>query len=273
MQDTGKFRTNSKDQFYTKSLVAKTCVDTLLQFISQPEEYLWLEPSAGNGSFLKAVPSFCNTMGLDIDPPTPEISQTDFLTWDPIPKQKYILFGNPPFGRQASLAKAFISKGCEFATFIAFILPRSFMKPSMTNVFPLPFHCIYTRELEKNSFEINQQDYHVPCVFQIWEKKTIDRVVAPKIQEEGFVYVKWDDSFHLAFRRVGGLAGQCYEYGLKEFNPQCFYFLQFENKFVKKIKKIIKEINSHSFPSNTVGPKSLSKSEINQVVNEILKKL
>jgi hypothetical protein len=33
---------------------------------------------------------------------------------------------------------------------------------------------------------------------------------------------------------------------------------------------IIEKINKHTFPSNTVGPRSLSKSEVNVVLNQII---
>jgi hypothetical protein len=36
---------------------------------------------------------------------------------------------------------------------------------------------------------------------------------------------------------------------------------------------IIEKVNQHTFPSNTVGPRSLSKSEANEVLNEVLKEL
>jgi hypothetical protein len=274
MQDTGKFRTNTKDQFYTKSHVAKACIDKVLEIVPQSSSYLWLEPAAGNGSFLHALSDSFDSLGMDIDPASDDIMKTDFLNWEPIIKKKCIVFGNPPFGRQSSMAKAFITKASIFADIIAFILPRSFMKPSMTNVFPLKFHCLYSKELEEKSFEINQGScsYDVPCVFQIWEKKATDREIVPKVPEIGFQYVKSDQPFDIAFRRVGGLAGKCYLSGVKDFNPQCYYFLQFNPQYVQKIPRILKDINLHEFPSNTVGPKSISKQEVNVVINEIIQK-
>lgn len=267
MQDTGKNR-NTKDQFYTKSTVSKLCIDTIISNIPDAYKFKWVEPSAGNGSFLNNVPSGFDKLGIDIDPKTNDIQQVDFMEWKYESDKPCLLFGNPPFGRQSSLAKQFIKHGCEFADVIAFILPRSFLKPSMTNAFNIKFHCKTTIELEKDSFELNGIPYDVPCVFQIWVKQDTARPLEPIVKPFGFTYVKGVD-YHIAFRRVGGLAGKCYPPGV--FNPQCYYFWKLDVEFIPRIDDIIEKMNEHIFPSNTVGPRSLSKSEANKVMNYILK--
>lgn len=265
-QDTGKFRKNLKDQFYTKKSVALACINTILSKISDPSRYLWVEPSAGNGSFLTQVPEGLDKFGLDLDPKGPGIIQGDFLTWVPPTGKDIILFGNPPFGRQSALAKAFIRKGCQFASIIAFVLPRSFVKPSMSNTFDSKFHLVHSNELEKYSFVLNEEKYDVPCVFQIWEKKETPRILEQNVEPVGFEYVKegWD----LALRRVGGLAGRCYPNDGTKYSVQSHYFIKFPPG--TNLDRIIQGVNSHKFPSNTVGPRSLSKSEINVVLNHLL---
>ena len=270
-QDTGKKRKNSKDQFYTKETCAKDCVDKLLPRYST---YQWIEPSAGNGVFLKCLPSTIEKIGVDIDPKADFIQKTDFLEWTPPPTvKKRIFFGNPPFGRQSCLAKAFIKHAAMTADVMAFILPRSFVKPSMSRVFPLSFHCLSSEELPKNSFEVNGIQYDVPCVFQIWEKQITNRVIVDAVQEDGFKYVKCDEPFDISLKRVGGLAGKCKQGEKKDFNPQYHYFIKFEEEYLPFIEWIMDEINGHTFPTNTVGPRSLSKSEVNEVVNDILRRV
>lgn len=266
-QDTGKFRKNTKDQYYTKASVAKACVDKINELCKS--EYQWIEPSAGNGVFLKL--GGADKLGIDLEPKSAGIQQGNFLDWVPTSEKKRIFFGNPPFGRQGSLAKSFIKHAAKFAEIIAFILPRSFVKPSMSRAFPLKFHCLYSGELEKNAFEVNKVEYDVPCVFQIWEKRSTERVLAVPVKEEGFQYVKSD--FHIAFKRVGGLAGKCAAPSpgsTTVFNPQYHYFLRLDEEYLPHIQKIIDAVNLHTFPSNTVGPRSLSKSEVNEVLNQIL---
>ena len=269
-QDTGKFRINVKDQFYTNENVAKSCIQHILTLLPFTSEYLWVEPSAGNGSFLHNIPSTFEKIGLDLEPNAADIHKQDYLEWTPPTDKDMIVFGNPPFGRQASLAKSFIAKSCKFAKVVAFILPKSFTKPSMFNAFDLKFHLIKSIELEKNSFSINGAKYDVPCVFQIWQKKDIPRIVEDKVSSNGFQYVKISDKYDVAFRRVGGLAGKCYKNDGTAFSIQSHYFLNFDDKVSPFMDIVIEKINKHTFPSNTTGPRSLSKSEINIVINSII---
>jgi len=305
-QDTGKYRTNTKDQFYTSPSVAKKCIQILISRLHNGElyspvlplsSYLWVEPSAGNGAFLNNIPDTYDKIGIDIEPSVgsskENILKQDFLTWVP-PEQKtktnqkpVIIFGNPPFGRQSSLAKAFIAHSCKFpaTSTIAFILPRSFIKPSMSCAFDVHFHCIHSSDVERNAFVLGgscgNASYDVPCVFQIWQKRSVPRIVPEKITEKGFQYVKGTDPHDIVIRRVGVYAGRCFDGGgvgagdinnATEFNKQTHYFIKLDEQFVavQHIKKIVDNINAHVFPTNTTGPRSLSKPEINDVLNEIL---
>lgn len=274
-QDTGKFRKNTKDQYYTKFSVAKQCVDQIVRLFPHSNSYQWIEPSAGNGVFLRALPdSITDKLGIDIDPKSAEVQRADFLTWSPTDVVTRVFFGNPPFGRQGSLAKSFIKHSATQADIIAFILPRSFVKPSMSKAFPLAFHCVYTVDIEKNAFEVNQKEYDVPCVFQIWEKRAYPREIPPPIKESGFTYVKKTEPFHIACKRVGGLAGKCYPCSPTaslDYHAEYHYFLRLDENHIPQLQPIINAMNAHVFPSNTVGPRSLSKSEINEVLNLVLR--
>jgi hypothetical protein len=269
-QDTGKHRKNLHDQFYTKESKAKLCVDVLLQHVPESLEWLWVEPSAGKGAFLLSVPSSVSKVGIDIDPKHASIHQADFLQWAPPSNSKIVVFGNPPFGRQSSLAKAFIKKAATFADCIAFILPRSFKKPSMNRAFPPNFHLIYTMEMESKSFEVNGDDYSVPCVFQIWQKKDTERVIEKPASEEPyhFTYKKVTDTYHLAIRRVGGKAGTAF-LPPGTFNAQTHYYISLQEP--QHATEIRDNFNKHNFPSNTTGPRSLSKSEITRVLNQVVR--
>jgi hypothetical protein len=269
-QDTGKFRTNIKDQFYTNERVAKQCIAEILRLVPSISQYVWIEPSAGKGSFLHNIPSTFDKIGLDVDPKSPDIQTQDYLTWNPTSSKPIVVFGNPPFGRQSSLAKAFIRKSCQFASVIAFILPKSFTKPSMNNAFDSLFHCIHSVELERNAFVLNDSDYDVPCVFQIWQKKSHPRVLEAPILPSKFTYTKCNQPYDIAFRRVGGLAGKCYINDGTHYSIQSHYFIKFDDDIVSHLPAIITKINDHPFPSNTVGPRSLSKNEVNEVLNSIV---
>ena len=83
--------------------------------------------------------------------------------------------------------------------------------------------------------------------------------------------MKHGEPFDIAFKRAGGLAGKCYKAGLKEYNKQYHYYLKLNAAFVDRVDEIMEKVNAHTFPSNTVGPRSLSKSEANEVLNVILR--
>lgn len=279
-QDTGKFRENTKDQYYTQKEVAAHCVQRILELLPQAggeaaAEAAWIEPSAGKGVFLEAAKAagITGAIGLDIDPKAEGIQKADFLSWQPAGQAAQLIFGNPPFGRQGSAAKAFIKHAAGFVETkaIAFILPRSFVKPSMSRAFPPRFHCLWSEELGNNSFEVNGEPYDVPCVFQIWERREVDRSVVAAPTEKGFCYVKAGEACHIVFRRVGGTAGSCVAFdAAASYNKQVYYFLRLDEEYQPHVKKIVAAVNGHVFPSNTVGPRSLSKGEATEVLNEVL---
>lgn len=270
IQDTGKFRTNSKDQFYTNKDIANTCVQITLEKLPHLSTYTWVEPSAGSGSFIHALSPSYHRIAMDIEPMCDGIETQDFLEWEPTVSGKNIVFGNPPFGKQSSLAKSFIKKSCTFADVIAFILPKSFTKPSMNKAFSDQFHLVHTHEITNNAFEVNGKPYNVPCVFQIWEKRNRKRRQTKNVEPVGFKYVKPGEPHDFAFRRVGVYAGRCYK---KDVSPQSHHFLKLDEDVKLHIDTLMTKINKHKFPTNTVGPRSLTKTEINSVLNRMIKAL
>jgi len=264
-QETGKKRKATNEQYYTKASVAKECIKLIKETVKNSRTYQWIEPSAGSGAFLVR-----GCIAMDIEPKHNDVIKQDFLQYTPESAQeKTLIYGNPPFGRQSSLAKRFIRRAYSFADVIAFILPLSFTKPSMSNIFPVHYHCVASNVLDKDSFEVNGESYHVPCVFQIWMKKETPREREKLIAPEGFSYVKKEDGFDFAIRRVGVYAGKAFLKDSQSFNKQCFYFIKLDDE--TKIEKLLEIVNNHIFPSNTVGPRSLSKNEITSVLNNKLK--
>ena len=66
-----------------------------------------------------------------MEPENDEIIKQDYLEFDFNLQNSYKrihIVGNPPFGRQSSLAIKFIKKSCEYCDSISFILPKSFKK-------------------------------------------------------------------------------------------------------------------------------------------------
>lgn len=150
------------DKFYTKDDIAKSCIRDVLDFNINFDYFI--EPSAGNGSFYKYLPT--NKIGMDIEPEHPYIIKEDFLSSNYITKNSCII-GNPPFGVRNNLAKKFIKHSLE-AKMIAFILPQTYNKITCQCIFPYNFSLAFQKSLGYNSFTLNGNEYHVPSIFQIW---------------------------------------------------------------------------------------------------------
>jgi len=270
-QKTGLKRENF-DKFYTKDIIVNLCYKKIREFLNINLEDLIIEPSAGSGAFINILKSLSNNnIFIDIKPEHEDIIESDFLKYDiNSVKNKYNkihIIGNPPFGRQSSLAIKFI-KYSEFAHSISFILPRSFKKKSMQKYFPQSFHLICNIDLPDNCFLINNIEHNVPCVFQIWEKRNYNRIKIEKLKPINYEFVKIDKNPEISFRRVGVYAGKIDKNIEKSI--QSHYFIKF-NKKLGNIDDIIKKLNNIKFnTNNTVGPKSISKQEIIEEFNKIL---
>lgn len=272
IQNVGLKRDNL-DKFYTKSSVVKECINLIKENIQIKKNDMIIEPSAGNGAFIKKIKKISkNYKFYDIKPENKEIEKQDYLDldYDEI-KNNYNnihIIGNPPFGRQSSLAIKFIKKSCNFCDTLSFILPKSFKKISMQKAFPLNFHLICNYDLPEKSFLVNDEEYDVPCVFQIWQKKDENRVIPKIIKPKNYIFVKKEENPDISVRRVGVNAGNISK-DIDNKSIQSHYFIKIidrnniENK-IEKLKKIKYEFN------NTVGPKSLSKQELIAKYNEIL---
>lgn len=240
------------DKFYTKPEVAAQ----LLQELDVLSYSLIIEPSAGNGSFSNFIP---NCIALDIEPENEKITRQDFFTYEP-QQGNILVIGNPPFGEQSTLAIQFFNHAAKFADTIAFILPKSFRKTSIQNKLNLFFWLVKEMEVPKNSFLLQEQEYDVPCVFQIWKKKEKQRekIVFPK-ESEYFSFTKEKDRADFRVQRVGGNAGKAFldKNGASSSN----YYLQNISDF--STEKLIELLNRVEYESinDTVGPKSLPKGE------------
>lgn len=279
MKKTGLNRDLS-DKFYTKPEVAKKCVEEWKKLNVGKENNLVIEPSAGSGSFTNLIHEW-SSISYDIAPAHVQVREQDFLKLDlnqcfQIPCH-YI--GNPPFGRQSSLAKKFIKKICQAdntKTF-SFILPKSFKKESMQRCIPLNFHLASQIDIEIDAFTVEGEDYNVPCVFQVWEKKDTAREVSPKLEPKGFKFVKDKKDATMALRRVGVYAGKMIDMMQDTVNwaslsDQSHYYITFDESKSYKERTKFKEEYYEKISwnhDNTVGPKSIGKQEFIRELNKL----
>ena len=270
---TKGLKRNVIDKFYTKKETVDYIIKMFKEHILINNDDLIIEPSAGNGAFVDAIKSLTSNYEFyDLEPEHDEIVKQDYLLYNAYKNENAYknihILGNPPFGRQSSLAIKFIKKSCEFCTSISFILPRSFKKDSLKKTFPLNFHLLFEIDLPENSFLVNAKEHDVPCIFQIWEKKTTNRVVNEKLEPVNFMFVEKTENPDISFRRVGVNAGTI-DKKIDEKSIQSHYFIKFING--KSITDNINKLSTITYDfNNTVGPKSISKQELIFKFNPLL---
>lgn len=260
------------DKFYTKPEVAALYIAK-----ADISHYTTIiEPSAGNGSFSSQIP---NCIALDLKPEGVGIREQDWLKYEHPEKldgEKVLIIGNPPFGQQNSVAVKFINHAAAFADRVAFILPVSFKKESVQNRISLDMHLTYEEDLPKNSFTFNGENYDVKCVFQIWDRKEEKRVKKAKTNlntNNMFDFVRKSESPDAVIHRVGGRAGTvslAWE-GKTEMNH---YFIRLKKDSDREnLIETVEELNKISYPSryHSVGPRSVSKVELNEEINKVFK--
>lgn len=158
------------DKFYTKEDLAKELFDWMLEVLElNPKAEMFLEPSAGSGSFSNLIE---NVDAYDIKPENNNIKEADFLTLQ-LNRKDYITIGNPPFGRKSDLAIQFFNKSAKYSKVIAMILPSTFMKWSVQSKLNKDFKLIDYKKLEEDSFTFQEKDFSVRTYFMIWVRKDL----------------------------------------------------------------------------------------------------
>ena len=264
---------NIIDKYYTSNKTVIKCMSFINEYINILKDDIIIEPSAGNGSFIEEIKSKkCNYKFYDLEPEHKEIIKQDYLTlnieiYNNTNYNKIHIIGNPPFGRQSSLVIKFIKKSCLYCDTFSFILPKSFKKDSLKKHIPLNFHLIYEYDLPNDSFLVDNKEYNVPCVFQIWIKKNILRLKPEKLLPKNYKFVKKNEIPDISFRRVGINAGNI-STEIENKSEQSHYFIKFDNLTNELFEKL-KNIN-YTSKDNTVGPKSISKQELIKEFNIVI---
>lgn len=256
---------NKYDKYYTNNNVVKLCYKLFNKFIKVSKNDLVIEPSAGNGAFIKYLNKYNNKLYYDIKPEHKDIIKKNYLkiNYKKLLKKydKIHVIGNPPFGKKSSMALKFIKHSCKFCDTFSFILPKSFDKYFMKKTVPLNFHLIKSCDLPDNSFNLP-----IKCIFQIWIKKNKKRIIIKKIKtNKNYKFVKKNENPTFAIRRVGSKSGYIYYDNITNKNNNTHYFIKLLRKY-KKIKKV-----NFKEKSYTLGANSISKMDIIKKFNRLFK--
>lgn len=185
--DYTKFTYKEKDQFFTPNNTVEYCYSVfnniLEKYKDDNKEYSFIEPSAGNGPFLKILPSD-RRIGLDIEPRIHEVIKQDYLNWYPDKNKNYIVIGNPPFGLRGQLALKFINHSSKFADYVCFILPQLFESDGkgVPRKRVIGLNLLHSEKLNTDFESPDGKKIKVQCIFQIWSKyhKNPDYVIKKK---------------------------------------------------------------------------------------------
>ena len=248
------------DQFYTDPAYAKQFLTIISDLVDLDQYDHLLEPSAGTGSFYNLLDSK-RRIGLDLEPKAKGIVKTDFFDWVP-PTGKIVTIGNPPFGKNSSLAVKFFNRAAKFSDVIAFVIPKTFRKASIINRLDANFHVIHDETVPDHSFILNGTAYNVPCAGQIWQRQAPPRekIVTLKLSQirSWFELVEPSKS-DFAIQRVGGRAGLIRLSDRMRFSAESHYFIKAHDA---RVLPVFQQVDFDRVKFNTAGNPSVSPSEL-----------
>jgi hypothetical protein len=255
--------------------IAEQCWNTLKSKINIDVFDYFIEPSAGTGNFFRLLPEN-RRRGIDLDPKYPGVIPMDYLTLDMSGLyqdgcDKYMVIGNPPFGRISSLAVKFFNKSAEYADVIAFILPRTFKRVSIQNRLNLNFHLIYNEDLPMKPccFEPKMD---AKCCFQIWKKKDIIRpIIEYAKKHKDFEFLKYGPKDEdgqptppkgadFALKAYGSRCGKIVVEDLDGLRPKSWHFIK--SKIDVILLKNRFNLLDYSLSKDTVRQDSLGQKEL-----------
>lgn len=298
-----KQASNLKEQYYTDPDVAEALVKYFKKKEGLDKFKVVVEPSAGNGSFLKHLPSSFSknnkveVLAFDTYPKYKGIKKQDFLKWtfpsrfDDISPSRVLCIGNPPFGRQSTLAKKFLRKCSEFADHIAFILPISFNTTAFKKSIPDGFTKQWSVMLDENIF-VDTKGYDFPQPLKtmfVYYKNTGNSFQARNSNIESnevWQFKNKNDSRERNesdFRiiRASGTPGRAIHYKDPRFdisgNTYNDYYIEILSPYRRHVRDIVKDVNKYQQLgkwkfSNTTTFKSIDKNQVTRVLNKLTSK-
>lgn len=266
------------DQFFTKEKIVTQCL-LELEFYYKLEDFnVIIEPSAGEGSFLKMLPKD-KRVAIEIDGDlcnkNAEYKCMSFFDYiHPTENEKVLVIGNPPFGTQNKLSVDFFNHASKFADVIAFIIPRTWNKQSIHNRLNQNFHLIKSIDLLEDCF-YGDKETNVKCCFQIWKRSKEARVSDKKIlyhKDWNFLpYIKTKDDLFppkdadFVVLAYGSNPGQV-STNLFEWRPKSVHFIKSQinkDKLMKRFSTL-----DYSCANNSARQSSLCKGDLVKLYSE-----
>jgi len=266
----GNRRITGTEQFYTPRKLAAELVETALPHLPRASETTFLEPAAGNGSFVEALSEAeaHKVIALDRYPAIPSIQQADFLKSE-FTETNLVTITNPPFGRNNALSIPFFNHAAKFSQTICFVVPRSWRKWSVTNRLDLRFHLIHDSDVfvsyEDNAGNPIRQKNGLRTCFQIWQRRDTlrEKVVVP---DNGLVEKCSPQDADISLRVFGYGCGTV----LESFDRKPNTTLMFLRLNSKAAAMAIAGLDFSRFSERTAYTQALAFTEVNYLLNEAI---
>lgn len=269
----------SNDRFYTP----ESTVSQLIGLVDMDDYENIIEPSAGDGAILHRLPN--RAVGYDLEPHSSDIQPMNWL--EPTDAEgnhddamyiadkafhwsfgKTLVIGNPPFGRQGSLASRFFNEAASFADTIALIMPKSYMKDSMMNRLEHHFHIDTIVPVVDDHYLIPGGTRVVPTVIIVAHRERSarkDHIIVNHVDMSSlpFVFTNHDDADYMVIR-VGGKSGSLASMdAVTDTNRKYNYFIKITDDSVD-IHELFSKAQQrlHVMRDMTTGPRSISKNEL-----------
>ncbi len=265
--DTKRIRDEGLDKFYTKPEIVRRC-------ISRIENWdIWdlvIEPSAGCGNFFEQIP-VTNKYGMDIKPDCDSIKKMNFFDYTPHISGKILVIGNPPFGKNSSLAVKFFNHAAQWAECIAFVIPKTFRRISIQNQLNLSFHLTHDEDIPTKPCSF-VPTMSVKCCFQIWKKGDTKREsIKLPITHNDWEFMQFgpkDDrnqptpptGADFAVLAYGGKCGRIQTTDLKKLRPKSWHWIK-SNIDVDTLKQRFETLD-YSISEDTARQNSIGKSDL-----------
>ena len=204
----------------------------------------------------------------------------DFFNYTPATdKKKILVIGNPPFGKVSSTAIKFFNHSAKWANVIAFIIPRTFRKPSVQNKLDNMFHLIYDEDVPTKPCSFTPP-MMVKCCFQIWEKKTFDRaIVNLSTKHKDWEFLSFGPldkngqptpplGADFAMRAYGGKIGEIQKTKLDELRPKSWHWIKSninQDELIKRFNKL-----DYSNSLNTARQNSMGRGELVRLYSDFI---
>lgn len=250
--------------------MALELVESALPFLPDPRETVFLEPAAGNGSFVEALRAVGakEVIAIDLYPASAGITKANFL--DYAPEQKRLTtITNPPFGRNNALSIPFFNHAARFSETICFLVPRSWRKWSVTNRLDLNFQLVHDSEVfvsyEDAAGNPIRKKNDLRTCFQIWQRQSLPRkkVVVP---DNALIEKCPPEKADLAIRVFGFGCGMVME----RFERRPNTTLMFLKIVDQRAAKLLPLLDFRRFSENTAYTQALAFTEINYLLNEAI---